>query len=321
MINKKTKQITIGYSTHRMESIPFAAALMAPHDIIVLEDPPTPGFEGMLKSEISIKDYLMHTDTEYPEFVGHLCRHIRNEYKLGKKIVQVEPFIEQLLKIHEFFADGGSPDQIRPGTLMFDVYQAEKQATHHLLRFYEASVKNDFDRVVNAVKNFARADASRFQLRDNLRAHALAKLVQPYSSVYVEAGEIHMALFRELRKLLGLEVAIKPRFLMEPVYKKFSGKRHVFSPGDILTLYYVFHPQMESPFLDILASRSLIYSKLVEKNEMITDTNLYPHTRNEIETIQKVNTLSRYDCNYLFSRIRKASSSKARQIVNNYIKQ
>jgi hypothetical protein len=45
MAFKKNKQITIGYSTHRMESLPFAAKLMAPHDTIVLEDSPTPGLK------------------------------------------------------------------------------------------------------------------------------------------------------------------------------------------------------------------------------------------------------------------------------------
>jgi hypothetical protein len=83
----------------------------------------------MLKKEMTIEQYLENIDTEYPEFAIGLFRLIREEYNNGKKIFQVEPFIEILLKIHEFFADGGSPDQIVPDTLMFDVYQAEKQAT------------------------------------------------------------------------------------------------------------------------------------------------------------------------------------------------
>jgi len=130
----------------------------------------------------------------------------------------------------------------------------------------------------------------------------------------VESGEIHIALFKELRKRLNSEVSIKPYFVMESVYKQLSGKRHIFSPGDILTLHYVFHPQMESPLLDILASRSLIYNKLLEKDEMINSLDSNPHTRNEVETINKVNALSWDDCKYLFSKIRMVSSTKARQI-------
>jgi hypothetical protein len=320
MVIKKKKQITIGYSTHRTESLPFAAALMASHDIIVLEDSPTPGFEDMLKSEMSIEQYLENSDTEYPEFARGLCRLIREEYNKGKKIFQVEPFIGNLLKIHEFFADGGSPDQIVPDTLMYDVFQAEKKATGHLLAFYQASMNSGFEEVVEAVKNFAKADAVRFQLRDKLRAQAIEKLVTPFSSVYVEAGEIHIALFKELRRLFPSEVSIKPYFLMESVYKKLSGKRHIFGPGDILTLYYIFHPQMDSPLLNVLASRSLIYSKLLEKEEMINSLDSNPHTRNEVETIKKVNALNWDDCKYLFSKIRMVSSSKARRVVKDYFR-
>jgi len=314
MTIKEKKQITIGYCTHRMESIPFAAPLMASHDIIILEDPPTPGFEDMLKSEITIEQYLQNTDTEYPEFTRGQCQLIRGEYQQGKKIFQVEPFIEILLKIHEFFADGGTPDQIVPGTLVFNVYQAEKRATGRLLEFYKASMHSGFEKIVEAVKNFAKADADRFQLRDKLRAQAIEKLVTPFSSVYVESGEIHIALFKELRKRLNSKVSIKPCFVMESVYKQLSGKRHIFSPGDILTLHYIFHPQLESPLLDILASRSLIYNKLLEKDEMINSLDSNPHTRNEVETIDKVNALTWDDCKYLFSQIRMVSSTKAREI-------
>jgi hypothetical protein len=319
MAFKKNKQITIGYSTHRMESLPFAAKLMAHHDTIVLEDSPTPDFEDMLKKEITIEQYVENTDTEYPEFAIGLYHIIREEFTNGKKIFQVEPFIEILLKIHEFFADGGSPDQIVPDTLMFDVYQAEKQATGQLLEFYKSSVHDSFEKVVEAVKNFAKTDAFRFQLRDKLRAQEIERLVTPFSSVYIEAGEIHIALFKELGRLLPSEVSIKPYFLMESVYKTLSGKRRLFGPGDILTLYYIFHPDLESPLLDLLASRSLIYSKMLEKEEMISSLDSNPHTRNEVATIEKVNSLSWDDCNNLFNKIRLSSSEKARRAVNDYL--
>lgn len=321
MSTLKNKHITIGYSTHRVESLLFAADLMSSHDIIVLEDPPTPDFENMLNSRISIEEYLPNTDTEYPEFVRQLCYLIRVQYQKGKIIYQVEPFIDILLKIHEFFADGGSPDQIVPGTVMFDVYQAERLATGRLLAFYETSVNGSFEKNVEAVKDFAKADALRFQLRDKLRAKAIEKLVVGHSSIYVEAGEIHVALFRELRKRLGSNILIKPRFLMEPVYKQLSGKRHIFGPGDILTLRYIFHPQLKSPIMDTLASRSLIYSKILEKDEIINNLGPYPHTHNELETIEKVNKLTLDDCKRLYFEIRRVSSSTARKIVNRYILQ
>lgn len=319
MMKEKNARITIGYSTHRVESLAFADEFMASHEVIVLEDPPTPGFENMLKSEMDIEEYLQQTDTEYPEFAYRQCLLMHDQYERGKQILQIEPFMEILLNIHEFFADGGSPDQIAPGTLMFHVYQAEKYATSNLLDFYRASMNSGFEQIVTAVKNFARADAARFRLRDQLRARAIEKLLSSFSSVFVEAGEIHISLFKELRKGLPSKVSIKPRFLMEKVYHQLSGKRHIFGPGDILTLYYVFHPQTKSRLLDILALRSLIYSKLLEKEEIADSTEPFPHTRNELETIKKVNALSWDDCKNLFPKIRLASSLKARQIVDHHI--
>ena len=39
--------ITIGFSSHRAEIIPFARQIMEQHQIIVLEEPPHPNFADM----------------------------------------------------------------------------------------------------------------------------------------------------------------------------------------------------------------------------------------------------------------------------------
>ena len=51
--------ITIGFSSHRAEIIPFARQIMEQHQIIVLEEPPHPNFADMLNGNLSIADYLM----------------------------------------------------------------------------------------------------------------------------------------------------------------------------------------------------------------------------------------------------------------------
>jgi hypothetical protein len=61
------KHITIGFSIHRPEIIPLTADLMRRHEVIFLEEPPAPGFRRMLQGALSIEDYLLPVDVEYPE--------------------------------------------------------------------------------------------------------------------------------------------------------------------------------------------------------------------------------------------------------------
>jgi hypothetical protein len=107
---------------------------------------------------------------------------------------------------------------------------------------------------------------------------------------------------------------------MAPVYRELSGKRHIFGPGDILTLHYVFHPETQDPGMDLLAARSLIYSKLLEKEEMVDSSHPHPHTKNEIETIRAANALTMKDCETIFPTIRFAPSVRARKIVEDFFR-
>ena len=66
--------LTVFLGPHRSEIISLAAAHMRRHAVIVLEEPPDDAFGPMLNGEISIDDYVMGTDTEYPEFSRRMCR-------------------------------------------------------------------------------------------------------------------------------------------------------------------------------------------------------------------------------------------------------
>lgn len=312
-------QVSIAFSSHRPETLPFASRAMRSHDAIFLEEPPASGFYRMLEGTLAIEDYLLDRDIEFPDFSYKTCQLLRDLKEEGKTIYQVEPFLDILGGIHEFFADGGTFRDFNRHSIQSQVYEAEKRATGALLNYYETVLRGSFRATLEAVKQFARADAARFALRDEMRAEALKRLLLSFSSAYVEAGYIHYALLGELRRRLPDQVRLRPIFLMAPIVKPLLGKRQVLGPGDILTLLYVFHPSIQGAWVDLLAARSLVFVKMLEKEEMTEEGVLYPHTRNEVETIQKVRNLSLYDCRTLFPEIRLAKTEVARSIVDEYV--
>jgi hypothetical protein len=307
------------FSSHRPETLAFAAPRMDRHDAIFLEEPPTEGFLAMLEGILSIEDYLLAVDMEFPAFNQGMCALLRTLHRKGKRIVQVEPFLEVLAGIHERFADGGRPGDIDPRSVEFEVYQAEKGATGALLRFYETVAAGTFETCVASVKDFAKADAGRIRLRDHLRAEALAPMILDIPTAYVEAGFIHFALWGALNKILAGRAVLKPVYLMGSVVRPLLGKRQALGPGDILTLLYVFHPRLEGRQMDLLAARSLVFAKLLEKSEMGIEGESYPHTKDEVRTIKVVERLSLNDCQRLFPRIRLSTTHTARAVVGEYL--
>ncbi|NNF96015.1 MAG: hypothetical protein HKM94_03695, partial [Halobacteria archaeon] len=231
-----SRLITIGFSTHRPETLPVAAEQMQRHEAILLEEPETPGFEQMLKGNLSIENYLRETDFEYPEFSRRSCELFQTLYQNGKQLFQVDPFITQLNAIHDFFASGGTPQEIEPNTTRRLVYNAERDYSAALLAYYERCLTAPFDEVVDLVKRFAREDARRGRLRDQMRAEAIVAITPPYESVYVEAGLLHLSLLNRLAKELPAEYCIRPVYLMAPVVRQLNSRRQALGPGDKLTL-------------------------------------------------------------------------------------
>mgnify|MGYP000228777278 CR=1 FL=1 len=167
---------------------------------------------------------------------------------------------------------------------------------------------------------FARFDAARFRLRDNLRAQALTvELIKGFFA-FIEAGAIHLALYYLLKKRLPKTTQLKPVFLARKALKILGVKGHLFSPGDQLTLTYIFYPKTHGTFKEkLLAARSLIYSKLIEKEEVSVDLETFPHIRNELACIQIVKRLTLGDCKRLFPLIRHAKSVQVRHVVEDYL--
>ena len=99
-------------------------------------------------------------------------------------------------------------------------------------------------------------------------------------------------------------------------------KSHLYGPGDQLTLLYIFHPNIsETGREEILAARSIIFSKIIEKEELTGDLNTFPHLCNELACIRISKQLKLDDCRRLFPLVRNAKSAEARQIVADYLAQ
>ena len=314
------QKITLGLSVHRPEMIPFMADLMRRHDAIFLEEPPAAGFAQMLTGELAVNDYLRELDVEYPAFSRNLCYLLQELKAEGVKIFQIEPFLEFLLNIHEYFAEGHRPEELNKSSVQYPVYLAERNATGALLAYYQIVMSGSFEASIEAIKQFARLDAARFRLRDSLRAQALAPLIKEYPSVFIEAGVIHYPLWRLLRRRVPPYHRVQLIFIADAALHTLGKKGHLFGPGDLLTLMYIFHPTVAQPKREaLLAARSLIYSKLVAKEESTEDLNSLPHLRDELACIQIARRLSTDDCRRLFPVVRGATSSDARQIVAEYL--
>jgi hypothetical protein len=308
--------LTIGFSSHHAETLPFALRYMEQHQVIVLEEPPSLHFLDMLEGALSIDDYIMELDSGFPEFERRMCRMLRDFHRDGRRILQIEPYLEILLQIHEFFAEGKTPEAITSEPSLKDVYESEKRATGTLINYYKLSVRAPFEEVVAAVQDFALADAKRLTLRERLRAKAIAPLTMSGESVYVEAGYIHYPLYRYLRRAIGQGEKISVVFLLEPVVKRLRGKRRNLGPGDVLTLYYAFHRTLHEDVADLLAARSLIYIKLINKEELLPGESDTPHCEDEVRVNRLVNGLSLEECGILFNQIRLAKREEALRIIN-----
>ncbi len=309
-------RVTVGLSLHRPEMIPWTVRSIAGHEAVFLEEPPDPGFRDMLDGVLGVEDYLATIDTEYPAFGRGMCRLLRELHAAGTAIHQVEPFLEILLSIHEFFAAGHRPTEIAPDSIQHPVYLAERAATAALLAYYRAVASGTFEEAVLAVLRFARADAARLRLRDSLRAQALAPRIERYRSSYVEAGWIHARLAGELRRRLPAPFRVRTIGLPCRALAASGGPRLRYSPGDRLTLLYLFRPEvLRSRQEPLLAARAMIHAKILRKEESPEDPGRLPHLRDEAYCTRLVERLSFDACRVLFPEIRRLSTLEARRRV------
>ena len=315
--------ITIGFSSHRIETLNAVKRLMKRHDVIITEEAQNPCFVDMLNKKISIKKYIQEEHLTFPQFSQKYYMILRSLHRNGKMILQIEPFIERLLQIYEMFSDGKRPEDVMKNPLLAIVYRAEKKTTAALLDFYEYSLKDSFPDVVEAVMRFAQADAERFRIRDSIRAEAIAKKITEditeNKKVYVEAGGIHIYLEKMLKQRLREKRPIRAVSLQEPLIKKMTGQTTFMPPGDLLTIYYILKKRKNEAFERLQAARSLIYVKLLKKEEMLPKRKVRaPHIEDAIMVNELVRKLSLRQCEEIYRKIRFQKRAEALQTVKAY---
>ncbi len=311
--------ITVGLASHRLEVLPAVWEEMSHHEAIVLEEPPEEDFPDFLAGKISTADYLADKDVWFPDFSIQQLKMVKKLHARGKTILQVEPYQERLIRIHESLADGQPRAEVENRPELREVYAAEHATSRNLLAFYAAAHTATFAKVVATVKEFARADAVRFRLRDKLRAEALAPLAPQFSRLYVEAGYIHLFLLKTLAKLVAGKARLRPKYALSAPSLAALGRPRPMGPGDLLTLYHIFKTPLSADKENLLAARSLIHIQLLDKTEKAPGADPTPHLNDEIRAVRLSSRLSFEDCANLYPKVRRANPEKAFELVTDYL--
>ncbi len=312
-------QLTIAYANHRPETIRLSATIMFEHEALILEEPHDSNLQALLDDRLSIDDYLLGQEIEYPAFSTEQCRLLKDLHRANVIIMQAEPYYEHLFRVQNFFADGHAPAELDQSTEQYLVYSREKEATGKLIDYYRSVQTQDFDHIICSVQAFAAADAARFRLRDRLRARAIAALITGHSHVCVEAGPMHLLLYRYLRESLTGDWLVRPVFVEQRSLKKIDGKARLYGPGDVLTAHYLLGHALPAEQRNLLAARALVSMKIIEKEEMSSWRSDFPHLKNESKVNRIVNELSYDQCRRLFAETASLTTVDALQLVQQVV--
>jgi hypothetical protein len=321
ILRARAAWITVGLSDHRVEALGPAEQAMEGHRTVVLEEPPADSLQAVLNGDSSITEHLEAMVAEFPEYSRRQYEIIRRLHRNGVLILQMDPFMADLERIHDLFDAGHSPDDIDRDAVLRPVYSAERRWTGALLGYYAASSADEFERVVGAVCDFARADAARGRLRDRMRARQIASLVENVrGGIYVEAGSVHAGLVGALRRRLPDGVRVLPRWLLGDVVRELGETSPIGAPGDLLTLAHTVGRSLPLDLEKLLAARSLIHVAISSKEELLPSPDEpFPHTSEEVQVRRLVDQLDCDDCRRLFPVVRSRPHVAARTEVESYL--
>ncbi len=286
------------FTSHRVEMLSHFEEVAKDYEVIVIEEPKDERFLDMLEGRISIDSYVRSVDTSFPVYSKHQCEILRKLHSAGKRILQIDPYLEIIERIRDAVERNEFEEVVRDEKVEL-VRNTEREVNLAWLDYQEAFLRRDFDELVDATVRFTKADAERFKVRDRMRAEAIAKEVEG-DRVLVEAGQIHVLLPKYLEEM-GFEVSTLN--LPETVAKEL-GIELYSNPGNELTKMFMLGEDVDEETARLMAARGIIYVSLIPKEEMLpSKDNPYPHLLKENKIAKAVSKLSYESCRKLFHRI------------------
>jgi hypothetical protein len=299
-------EICIALTSHRVEFIPLLRDEALASDVIILEEPPNESLFRLLRGEITLESYVRSLDTSFPLYTYFLADLLKNLHSMGKRILQVEPYLEVVQKIQQSIESGSFDELIRDERIE-KIRQTEKKAFGAFIDYQEAFMSGDFERLIEATINFSRADAERFVVRDSMRLDAIADTLrdagnEPDVRVLIEAGSIHTQIPESLDRMLDMDYVRKINLKKKAA--EMLGVEAIKNPGTLLTEIFIRNENISGEELRTLAARSLLYISKVTPEEMMPDSNnRFPHFLEEVRVSEEVYSMDYEQCREEFERI------------------
>ena len=290
-------EILVLFTSHRVEMLKHFEEEALKMDLIIIEEPRDEYFEKMLKGDISVEMYVKNLNTSFPVYSKYQCELLKRLYRMGKRILQIEPYLEVLEKIHKAI-EIGKIDEVLKDKKTSKVREIERRVNKAWIEYQEAFLRKDFDALVDITIEFSKVDAERFRVRDLMRAKGIAEVID--DNALVEAGQIHILLPKYLEDL-GFDVSVKS--LPELIAKKLGVELYQ-NPGNVLTMKFMLNEDISDKEAKLLAARGLVYISLIPKRELIPSKHdEYPHFIRENKVARIVNKLNYDECKNLFYKI------------------
>lgn len=264
-------------TSRRVENLPFIREEFEKASVILLEEPRNDLFYDVLEGKLDAEEYVRKLDTPLPVFTKKFVEILRG--LKNKRILQVEPYLEEVEKLRNF---NSGNERVR---------EIERRVNKAYIDYTESFLKSDFDEVVENVIEYVKLDAERILMRDRMRADA----VEPEEGLVIEAGMMH----RKLAEFLNADVVSIPEIIAEKL-----GTKYLESPDNELINAFIDEEQ-DLKYLNLLAARNLVFVTLLEKKEMVPDFEEdFPHFIHEQKLVRFVNNLDYEKCRKVFEKFR-----------------